>query len=88
MHDGYPWDLLRTDWGNTTHVVVSELRRDELADLMKLDPASIHVIPNGVDAARFYKLESQTQALLDTNKSSGCRAHSASACPCDAAQEY
>jgi len=64
MHDGYPWDLLRTDWGNTTHVVVSELRRDELAALMKLDPASIIVIPNGVDASRFYKLESQTQALL------------------------
>ena len=31
LHAGYPWDLLRTDWGRTTHVVVSELRRDELA---------------------------------------------------------
>jgi glycosyltransferase involved in cell wall biosynthesis len=64
LHDGYPWDLLRTDWGNLTQVVVSELRRTELADLMKLDPVSIHVVPNGVDASRFYKLESQTQALL------------------------
>lgn len=64
LHDGYPWDLLRTDWGRITQVVVSELRRRELADLMKLDPGSIHVVPNGVDAARFYKLESQTQALL------------------------
>ncbi|HEU0293336.1 MAG TPA: glycosyltransferase [Anaerolineales bacterium] len=64
LHDRYPWDLLRTDWERTTHVVVSELRRVELADLMRLDPASIHVVPNGVDAARFYKLESQTQALL------------------------
>jgi glycosyltransferase involved in cell wall biosynthesis len=68
LRAGYPWDLLRTDWGRTTHVVVSELRRVELADLMKLDPASIHVVPNGVDAARFYKLESQTQTLLaETN---------------------
>lgn len=65
LHNGYPWDLLRTDWGNNTHIVVSELRRTELADLMKLDLASIHVIPNGVDAARFYKLESQTQTLLE-----------------------
>lgn len=65
LHNGYPWDLLRTDWGNTTHVVVSELRRAELADLMKLDPASIRVIPNGVDTARFYKLEPQTQTLLE-----------------------
>ena len=65
MFDGYPWDLLRTDWGRTTHVVVSELRRVELAELMKLDPDSIHVIPNGVDAARFYKLEAQTKILLE-----------------------
>ncbi|MDP1713133.1 MAG: glycosyltransferase family 4 protein [Anaerolineales bacterium] len=65
LHDGYPWDLLRTNWGNTMHVVVSELRRRELSDLMKLEPASIHVIPNGVDAARFYKLEPQTQTLLE-----------------------
>lgn len=64
LHDGYPWDLLRTDWGDTTHIVVSELRRRELADLMQLDPASIRVIPNGVDASRFYKLEPQTQALF------------------------
>jgi glycosyltransferase involved in cell wall biosynthesis len=68
LHDGYPWDLLRTDWGDTTHAVVSELRRAELAALMKLDPTSIHVIPNGVDAPRFYKLESQTQTLLDETK--------------------
>ena len=64
LHDGYPWDLLRTDWGNTTHVAVSELRRSELADLMKLDPASIAFIPNGVDIARFYKLASQTRVLI------------------------
>jgi len=65
LHAGYPWDLLRTNWGNLTHIVVSELRRMELADLMKLEPDAITVIPNGVDAARFYKLESQTQTLLE-----------------------
>jgi glycosyltransferase involved in cell wall biosynthesis len=46
-------------------VVVSELRRVELAELMKLEPDSIHVIPNGVDATRFYKLEAQTQTLIE-----------------------
>jgi glycosyltransferase involved in cell wall biosynthesis len=65
LHDGYPWDLLRMDWGDTTHVVVSDLRRDELSKLMNLDPASIHVIPNGVEIDRFYKLESATQTLLE-----------------------
>lgn len=64
LHNGYPWDLLRADWGGTTHVVVSALRRLELADLMKIDPEKIHIIPNGVDAIRFYKLEEQTQTLL------------------------
>lgn len=68
LHDGYPWDLLRMDWGSTTHIVVSELRRKELAGLMNLQPFSIHVIPNGVDVSRFYKLESQTQALLEQTK--------------------
>src|SRR3990172_5832937 len=65
LHNGYPWDLLRTDWGNTAHVVVSELRRAELAEVMKLYPASICVIPNGVDATRFYKLEPLTQTVLE-----------------------
>jgi mannosylglucosylglycerate synthase len=65
LHNGYPWDLLREDWGNTTHIVISELRRTELAELMNLDPASIRIIPNGVDASRFYKLESQTRVLID-----------------------
>ena len=65
MHEGYPWNLLKTDWGKTTHIVVSELRREELADLMQLDRDSIHVIPNGVDMDRFYKLETLTQELLD-----------------------
>lgn len=65
LHEGYPWNLLKTDWGNTTHVVVSDLRQEELADLMKLDRESIHVIPNGVDIDRFYKLETLTQDLLD-----------------------
>lgn len=65
LHEGYPWDLLRTDWGDTTHVVVSELRRAELAALMKLDPASVPIVPNGVDLNRFFKLETLTQSLLE-----------------------
>jgi glycosyltransferase involved in cell wall biosynthesis len=68
LHEGYPWDLLRTDWGNLTHVVVSELRRDELASLMNIEPASIRVIPNGVDVRQFYKLEAPTHSLLEKTK--------------------
>ncbi|MDW8327998.1 MAG: glycosyltransferase, partial [Anaerolineales bacterium] len=64
LHDGYPWDLLRTAWPGVTQVVVSELRRRELVELMRLPPESVHVIPNGIDPARFYKLEAQTEALV------------------------
>ncbi|GAB1469621.1 glycosyltransferase family 4 protein [Chloroflexota bacterium] len=64
LHEGYPWNLLKTDWGDTTQVVISELRQKELADLMKLPLNSIEVIANGVDMERFYKLEALSQALL------------------------
>ncbi len=64
LHDGYPWDLLRTDWG-ARHVVVSDLRQRELAELMHLPLDSIMVVPNGVDVAAFYKLEAPTRDLID-----------------------
>ena len=64
LHEGYPWDLLRTPWPDTLQVVVSEFRQIELAALMGLDLASIHVVPNGVDVGAFFKLEARTRALL------------------------
>ncbi len=64
LHDGYPWDLLRTDWPNVTYVVVSETRRHELADLFHISAERIAVVPNGVDTAHFLKLEPQTQTFV------------------------
>lgn len=65
LHEGYPWNLLKMNWGGTTHVVVSDLRRDELSELMKIPLEMIHVIPNGVDMERFYKFEKLTQTLVE-----------------------
>ena len=65
MHDGYPWNLLCTNWRDVTQVVVSELRRQELSHLLGLPPESIRVIPNGVDVNAFYKLEPQTTQLVE-----------------------
>jgi mannosylglucosylglycerate synthase len=65
MHAGYPWDLLCADWGGVTHVVISELRRKELAKLFGIPPASIRLVPNGVDVNAFYKLEGQTIQLVE-----------------------
>ena len=63
LHEGYPWALLRSTWPGAVHVVISEQRRVELAGLTGLSPNAIKVIPNGLDLARFHKLEAQTQAL-------------------------
>jgi glycosyltransferase involved in cell wall biosynthesis len=60
LHDGYPWDLLRQAWPGVKQVTVSEMRRQELADLFQISQDDIAVVPNGVDVARFHKLEKQT----------------------------
>jgi glycosyltransferase involved in cell wall biosynthesis len=60
LHDGWPWDLLRTPWGGVQQVVVSEARRSELADLMKIKLESISVIPAGMELEAFFGLQPQT----------------------------
>ena len=60
LHDGYPWDLLRQDWPFATQVVVSELRRQELSDLINVPASRVVVVPNGLDIRQFLKLEDQT----------------------------
>lgn len=64
LYEGYPWDLLRQDWPLATQVVVSELRRYELAELTGIPLERIRVVPNGLDIPRFLKLESQTIQFL------------------------
>ena len=68
LHDGYPWDLLRSKWEGATHVTISNLRRRELGELIGISLESIRVIPNGVDLAAFYKLEPQTVQLMEQLK--------------------
>jgi len=63
LHDGYPWDLLRTAWG-ARHVVVSDLRQRELAELLHISIELIAVVPNGIDPVAFFKLSPITVALL------------------------
>ncbi len=64
LHSGYPWDLLRTDWPGATQVVVSRLRQRELAELINVPLERVIVIPNGLDAGQFLKLEAQTEAFI------------------------
>ncbi len=65
LHDGYPWDLLRTDWKGVSQVVVSKLRRRELAELCNISRAVIKVIPNGVDLSAYFKFEQRSIELIE-----------------------
>jgi glycosyltransferase involved in cell wall biosynthesis len=62
LYEGFPWDLIREDWG-VAHVAVSEARRDELTALMGIGKDRAHVIPNGVEPASFLKLGPESLAL-------------------------
>ncbi len=64
LHDGYPWDLLRQAWAGVTQVTISEMRRQELADLFQISPDEIATIPNGVDLAAFHKFEQATRKYV------------------------
>ena len=64
LHEGYPWDLLKTAWPDAIQVTVSAMRQDELSDLMKIDKSQIHVVSNGVDVGKFLKLEEQTLGYI------------------------
>ena len=64
LHDGYPWDLLRSSWPGATHVVDSHLRRREFAELTGVPISTIAVVPIGVDLADFYKFDVLTVDLL------------------------
>ncbi len=65
LHAGFPWDLLRTAWPGADQVTISSFRQQELAALMNIPEDEIRVIPNGVDVARFLKLETVTASLLE-----------------------
>ena len=63
LHDGYPWDLLRTDWPWAEQVAVSEQRQKELAALLGVPLERIQVIANGVDVGQFLKLGAEAERL-------------------------
>lgn len=64
LHEGFPWELLRTDWPRAFQVTVSELRREQLAGLLGVEEERIRVVPNGLDAGEFLKLEPRTRAMV------------------------
>ena len=64
LHEGLPWDLLRTAWPGAAQVVVSAARRDDLAAIAGIPPTEIEVVPNGVDLETLWRLGRRTVSLL------------------------
>jgi glycosyltransferase involved in cell wall biosynthesis len=63
LHPGQPWDLLREPWPGVQYVVVSEHRRERLAELLNLPPESICVATPGIDIYQFLRVGSLVQTL-------------------------
>lgn len=61
---GAPWDLVFRPWP-VIHVTVSEARRGALAAAWGIPPERIHVIPNGVDLAGFFRWTPLTRSLVE-----------------------
>ncbi len=57
LHDGPPWDLLRTAWPGVRQVVISAYRARQFATLASVSLETAVVVPNGIDIEGFFKLE-------------------------------
>lgn len=64
VHDGYPWDLLRTWRPDLTYVVVSGQRQQELARLLSRPAEEITIVYNGVDPQELLGLSAGSSALI------------------------
>jgi mannosylglucosylglycerate synthase len=64
LHDGPPWDLLRTPWPGVRYVTISASRRDEVAMALGIPRQSVTVIPNGLDIDCSIALHATTRRLI------------------------
>ncbi|HSR21496.1 MAG TPA: glycosyltransferase family 4 protein [Anaerolineales bacterium] len=64
LHPGYPWDLLRSDWPRAVQVTISEFRRRELADLLRVPTDRIRVVPNGIDVTGFLGIGAEAGEIV------------------------
>ena len=64
LHPGAPWDTLRQVWPNAAYVTVSEMRQQEMADLLGVPAEAITVITGGIDPAQFLRWTDTTQRLV------------------------
>lgn len=68
LHPGAPWDRLRQVWPQAAYVTVSQMRQQEMADLLGLPAAAITVITGGIDPAQFLRWTDTTRRLVHSLK--------------------
>lgn len=64
LHDGHPWDLLRTYRSDIHYVVISKKRRKMLADIFGISTKQIQVIYNGIDPKELMGGSPETNSLI------------------------
>jgi glycosyltransferase involved in cell wall biosynthesis len=64
VHNGYPWDLLRTYREDIDYVVVSGQRQRDLADLFGCNLEEIRVVYNGVDWSVLLGISNEGRQLI------------------------
>ncbi len=65
VHDNYPWDLLKTCNPDITHVTVSKIRQQDLAELFGIPAEEVHVVYNGVDIEELLGLSLEGLSLMN-----------------------
>ncbi len=65
VHEGYPWDLLRTRLAGVSYVTISERRRQELTKLFGCRSEEVLVVYNGVEAATLLGLSGRALELVE-----------------------
>lgn len=78
MHQGYPWDLLRTAAPGVTYVAISPQRHTEILEAFRpVPPAAVPIVPNGMAYADFKKLGVETRQILEQTGLAAAQRHGA-----------
>ena len=65
LHDGHPWNLLRTYRDDINYVTISKKRQQLLAEILNTQPDKIHVIYNGIGPRELLGLNPDANAVIE-----------------------
>ena len=66
LYDEWPWDILKQVWSpNHFHVTVSNDRKIQLSELLRIPPSEIFVIPSGIEYEKVLNLDPKTVEIIN-----------------------